>query len=74
LISKLRKYHRQCGIRIWQAETDTIQFTLDRAPRDPAVFAEDLYEFCPDIVDQGCETVEALEEIVQHLRIFLWWD
>ena len=38
-------------------------------------FCADLYEFCPDIVEQGCESVAALEEeIAAAGRVFLWWD
>jgi hypothetical protein len=35
----------------------------------------EVYEFCPDVVDQGTDTVEGLEsEIKKSGTIFLWWD
>ena len=42
---------------------------------DPEKLADELYDICPDIVDQGHESVEAL---AAHLRseraVFMWWD
>jgi Domain of unknown function (DUF4253) len=37
--------------------------------------AAEVYELCPDVVDQGTMTVEVLEEENKASgRIFLWWD
>jgi hypothetical protein len=37
--------------------------------------AQHLYEFCPDIVDQGCGSVDALaDELAMTGRLVLWWD
>ena len=76
LVAKLVEYDEAYGIDIFQAETDTIQFTLRRPPDPLSPFCSDLYEFCPDIVDQGCATIEALEEEIAASagRVFLWWD
>jgi hypothetical protein len=42
---------------------------------DPEGLAKELYAICPDIVDQGFESVERL---AAHLRskglLFMWWD
>jgi hypothetical protein len=75
LIQKLQSYDEAFGINILQAETDTIQFDLVGNPEDFSAFCQDLYRFCPDIVDQGVGTVEAMEEgIMVTGRVFLWWD
>ena len=38
-------------------------------------FANDIYEFCPDIVDQGTSSVEALIKEMKRLNtLYLWWD
>lgn len=77
LVLRLQQYHARFGIDIFHAETDTIEFRLERipTPAEMAAFCRDLYEFCPDIVDQGAETVEALEEQVSGTGdVFLWWD
>lgn len=75
VIARLEQFNRTCGIRIWQAESDTVQFHVLRETVDFSVLAQDLYRFCPDIVDQGCRTVDNLEQILRtHRRVLLWWD
>lgn len=75
LIRKLRDYDAAYGIDVFHAETDTIEFRLRTMPQDLAAFAEDVYQFCPDIVDQGVGSVEALQEQINQTRsVFLWWD
>jgi hypothetical protein len=75
LIKKLSDYDRAYGIDIFHAETDTIEFRFSKLPGDMRGFCEDLYKFCPDIVDQGVGSVEGLEnEIRRTQEVFLWWD
>ena len=72
---KLEQWHKEYGIDIWQAETDTIQLKLLRLPKNTGSFAKEVYTFCPDIVDQGVGTIEALEKTIREQRsLFLWWD
>lgn len=75
LIVRLKKYHEQIRIDIIHAETDTIDFDCLSLPSNIAAFCDDLYEFCPDIVDQGVGSVEALADAVRRTkRVQLWWD
>lgn len=75
LIRKLQDYHAEFGIDIFHAETDTIEFKFLNLPDDMLAYCEDLYEFCPDIVDQGTETIDKLaQEIVHTGTVYLWWD
>lgn len=75
LIKRLEKYDREIGINITHAETDTIDLELLRLPEDMQTFAEDLYDFCPDLVDQGCGSVSALAAAIKASRqVTLWWD
>jgi len=42
---------------------------------DPDDMAERMYVFCPDIVDQGTGTVEALAaELRKTNQLYFWWD
>lgn len=75
IIEELRRWDAQFGIDIWQAETDTVQLKLKSIPTDLPEFSQELYEFCPDIVDQGVGDIESLQAAVkQEGAIFLWWD
>lgn len=75
LIRTLERFHSTLGIDIFQAETDTIAFRLLSMPADLAGFAHEIYEFCPDAVDQGVGTEEALARAIKKERLVsLWWD
>lgn len=75
IVTKLREYDAAYGITIMHAETDTVELNLWRTPDDLAAFAADLYDFCPDIVDQGIGSVEAFAESVEIVgTVYLWWD
>jgi hypothetical protein len=75
LIKQVQSWDTSFGVDIFQAETDTIQFRLKSMPSDMQAFAQEVYEFCPDIVDQGVGSVEELaEEIRAANTVMLWWD
>ncbi|MBC8102842.1 MAG: DUF4253 domain-containing protein [Cytophagales bacterium] len=75
LIQQLESYDRQYGIVLTHAETDTVEFDLVDLPPDRLAFAQSLYEFCPDIVEQGTESVAALAESIEvRGAVYLWWD
>lgn len=75
LVARLKDYDAKMGIDIISAVTDTIEFDRLSDPADLASFCDDLYDFCPDIVNQGTGSVDALEtEIRASKRVFLWWD
>ncbi len=75
IVARLEEYDRDHGIVITRATADAVEFNLRRTPPDLAAFAADLYAFCPDIVDQGSGSVEALAEGIEIVgAVFLWWD
>lgn len=75
IIGKLRKWDQLYGIDIWQAETDTIQFTFKKRPNNPEKFSREFYAFCPDLVDLGVGTLGELRKYVATSKeILLWWD
>ena len=75
IVTRLKKWDQQFGICIWQAETDTVQMEMKSRPLDLRTFSKDLYEFCPDIVDQGVGDLESLERELRNTgAIYLWWD
>lgn len=43
---------------------------------NPKQMARKMYKFCPDLVDQGCGTLEMLAEELQKQppRLYFWWD
>ncbi|MFO0722822.1 MAG: ankyrin repeat domain-containing protein [Myxococcota bacterium] len=56
---------------------DTLEGRFRPLPNPKAAreLAKRMYKFCPDIVDQGTQTVSALaRELQADGRLFLWWD
>lgn len=75
LIARLQLWDAAYGIDIWQAGTDTVQLRFKKVPVDLGRFAKEVYEFCPDIVEQGVGSVSALEKEIRRTQsLFLWWD
>jgi len=63
------------GIDIFHAESDTIELRLLTLPKNLRKFAEELYDFCPDIVTQGTRSVRNLEiELRESQYLYCWWD
>ena len=75
LVRALAEWDRAWGIDVIHAETDTIELALAHMPADLAAFAREVYALCPDVVDQGAGSLEALQQdIATRRRVYLWWD
>ncbi|HXL34785.1 MAG TPA: DUF4253 domain-containing protein [Gemmatimonadales bacterium] len=54
---------------------DWVEGRFRSAIDDADALARRFYAFCPDVVSQGTETVEALaQELVASQRLYCWWD
>jgi len=62
IVKELQAWDREFGIDIQRAETDTVQLRLKKLPKNVKAFAQRVYKFCPDIVEQGVGSVEELEK------------
>ena len=75
VLSKVREWDRVYGLDIVGAGNDWVEAEFKRRPRNMRAFAEEVYKFCPDVVDQGTETVSRLAaEMTSGNSVFLWWD
>lgn len=75
VIRELQSWDQEFGIDIYAAQTDVVQLRLKHMPKDLKQFARRVYDFCPDIVDQGTETLAMLERAISETHeVFLWWD
>lgn len=75
LVRRLKVYDSSIGLTILQANTDTVVSRMTRLPADVPAFAAEIYELCPDVVDQGVGSVEALAaELARSRVLYLWWD
>lgn len=56
-------------------DIDRIEAYLNAKPVSVKKLAKDIYEFCPDVIDQGHENMtELVETIEKQSYIWFWWD
>jgi hypothetical protein len=75
IIRWLRKLEASQPLLLTGIGGDFLAGTFLGPVKKPEQLAEQIYEICPDIVDQGCGTVQELaKELRTQRRLFLWWD
>lgn len=53
IMDKLRAWEKLCNFEIIGGGGDTLDLAFKTLPEDRLAFAEDVYDFCPDLMDQG---------------------
>lgn len=75
VIDRLKEWEKIASFDIIGADSDWVELEFKTLPRDLNTFADEVYDFCPDAVDQGPGSVEGLiKDIKRTKRLFLWWD
>ena len=71
IIEELARWKKLCSFTITKATGDSISIQFETLPKDLSKFVEDVYSFCPDVVDQGtgcvAEAIEAMEEMDEEI-------
>ena len=77
-VAHLRGWRDAYGAKLVSITRDTIELKVDRRPasREEALeLARQHFAYCPDIVLQGTQTIEALAaSLMQSDWWFFWWD
>lgn len=67
ILARLEKWDRSLGLEVIEAGHDRVVLQFDKLPPDVPAFAAELYEFCPDLIDQGFGAiVELIEMSKEH--------
>ncbi|HET7317730.1 MAG TPA: DUF4253 domain-containing protein [Nitrospirota bacterium] len=75
LIERLKEWEKITPFTIIGADGDWVELEFRTLPKDLKAFAEEVYEFSPEAVEQGAGSVEELmKEIKKTNRLFLSWD
>lgn len=75
IISKLKEWQKLCDYQILGVGGDYIEISFSTLPEHVDEFVNDLYKFCPDIVDQGVGEISILkDELLKTKLLQLWWD
>jgi len=71
IIDRLIQWQSLFSFEVKEAGGDTVDIEFKTLPRDMDAFVRDLYDFCPDLVDQGTgcvhEMVDAMEEMGEEI-------
>ena len=75
VIAWLRTLERDRPFVLTGIGFDWVEGRFRSAIGDGDALARRFYAFCPDIVEQGTETVAALaRELLESQRLYCWWD
>lgn len=75
LISIIKTFDKKYSLELIGASGDWCEFIIHNDPKNWIQFAKEVYKVCPDVVDQGTGTVEALaDEMKNTKRLYFWWD
>jgi hypothetical protein len=75
VMERYRQWDKKYGLKLVGAGLDWLEAEFTTPPSDWTVFAKEVYEFCPDVVDQGTGDVPSLASEMQRSKtVYLWWD
>lgn len=75
ILHKLAEWEKRCSFTITDVESDSVMLEFTTLPADLEQFAQEIYQFCPDVIDQhyGCfgEMLESMEESSEEIPDYL---
>jgi hypothetical protein len=74
IIDWLKEMEKTQPFELTEAGFDYLAGQFTTPLKDPAAMAKRMYDFCPDIVDQGTGEVDKLAAELKKGRFFFWWD
>jgi len=74
IVAWLKQHAQEQPFQITGVGLDFIEGWYLTPIKDPRGLAAKIYEFCPDVVDQGTGTVERLADELKTRKLFFWWD
>jgi uncharacterized protein DUF4253 len=75
IVAWLRGLERDQPFILTGMAFDWVEGRFTSPIRDPAALARRFSTFCPDIVEQGTGTVDALaKELAESQHLYCWWD
>lgn len=71
VIARFKRWETVCRFELSEIGHDRVTVTFETLPDDLDAFAQEIYEFCPDTIDQGLgcvnEMIDACEEMGQEV-------
>jgi len=67
ILTKFKEWDKLCDFSLSQIERDRVEVNFQTLPEDLDSFARDVYDFCPDTVDQGFGCIEEMMEWAEEM-------
>jgi len=75
LLNKFKSWKEKNDFWVLGAGLDFVYIKFKKRLENVDLFAKEVYEFCPDAIDQGAGNMRTLvQEIKQMNGMFFWWD
>jgi len=75
LVERIAQWDNRFGVKVIGCGRDWLELEFKNMPPDLTAFSEEVYEFCPDSVEQGVSEVKNLIPLIEEMHgIWLWWD
>ncbi|MNB89895.1 hypothetical protein D3C75_369460 [compost metagenome] len=75
VIDFFKDWRSKYDFNIVYADDSSVSVELNQLPKNLDLFANEIYDFCPDTVDSGSGSIEGLiEEIKLTNGVSFWWD
>ncbi len=75
VVERLKVWEKKSPFDIIGAENDWVEIEFRTLPPDLKSFAEEVYDFSPDAIDEGAGSIaELMKQIVLTRRLLLFWN
>lgn len=75
VMKRYLEWEKKYDLKLTGAGQDWMEARIGNPPLDWLAFAKEVYEFCPDVVDQGVGDIPALAKEMERTNdLYLWWD
>ena len=75
ILERMKEWEHKYPFDIVGAEHDWVEIEFKVVPENVKAFAEEVYDFSPDVVDEDLGTVQELVKDLQATkRLLMWWE
>lgn len=75
LIHIIQRWDKDLDLELIGASHDYCEFLINRDPKNWKELSKQIYDICPDVVDQGTGYLVVYKnEMMKNKRLYLWWD
>ncbi|TRZ45122.1 DUF4253 domain-containing protein [Robertkochia solimangrovi] len=75
VITKVKKWDEKVGLKIIVADEARVEAFISKLPDDLLNFTQEIYELCPDVIEQGYSDMdEMINDYKTNKYFWMWWD